>query len=53
MAAELLPTNKLTSSSSSSASVQQYQQQNRANNNRSSAQGCRTWQGLFPTIRER
>lgn len=49
MAAELFPTTTLSSSSSSSASIQRYQQQNRANNNSSG----RSWQGLFPTIRER
>ncbi|XP_056266718.1 BTB/POZ domain-containing protein 3-like [Pseudoliparis swirei] len=65
MAAELFPTKKLvtsasassstsSSSSSSSSSIQQHQQQNLTNNNTSTAaQGGSSWQGLFPTIRER
>ncbi|KAM4595203.1 BTB/POZ domain-containing protein 3a [Fundulus diaphanus] len=44
MAAELLPTKKLVSSAS-------IQQQNLSNNN--PAPGCCSWQGLYPTIRER
>ncbi|XP_056264676.1 BTB/POZ domain-containing protein 3-like [Pseudoliparis swirei] len=67
MAAELFPTKKLvtsasassstsssSSSSSSSISIPQHQQQNLTNNNTSTAaQGGSSWQGLFPTIRER
>lgn len=55
MAAELFPTKKLVpSASASSTSIQQCQQQNLTNNNTSStAQGCSSWQGLYPTIRER
>lgn len=45
MAAELFPTKNLVSSSI------QNQQQNVSNNN--TAQGCCSWQGLYPTIRER
>ncbi|TNM85649.1 hypothetical protein fugu_007920 [Takifugu bimaculatus] len=57
MAAELFPSKKRISafSASISGSIQQQQQQNLSNNNSSSwgSQGCRTWQGLFSTIRER
>lgn len=41
MAAELFPAKKASPSSPSSGSIQRFQQQSR------------TWQGLFPTIRER
>lgn len=52
MAGELFHTKKVTSpASASSISIQQDQQQNLSNNN--SGSGSRTWQGLFPTIRER
>ncbi|XP_013887376.1 BTB/POZ domain-containing protein 3, partial [Austrofundulus limnaeus] len=46
MAAELFPTKKLVS-----ASIQNQNRQNLSNNN--TAQGCFSWQGLYPTIRER
>lgn len=49
MAAQLFPANKL----GTAAAIQQYQQQNRTNNNTAAAHGCCTWQGLYPTIRER
>ncbi|MED6250277.1 hypothetical protein ILYODFUR_037282 [Ilyodon furcidens] len=52
MAAELFPTKKLVSSASSSSSAASIQQQQNLSNN-NPAPGCCSWQGLYPTIRER
>lgn len=49
MAAELFPTKKLVPS----VQQYQYQHQNLTNNNTAPAPGCCSWQGLYPTIRER
>ncbi|RVE76788.1 hypothetical protein OJAV_G00012110 [Oryzias javanicus] len=53
MAADLLFGKKPPSSAGTTAAVQRYQQQNVTNNNTSAAQSCGSWQGLYPTIRER